>query len=191
MPQGDLCISTKIAEISPRQRVSRLQLSGRAVAVVVVAFAVLLVGFTLYDMSQVPGTVTSPVPTSFTVNGRTYTFNYTATTQAEREAGLMNKMVTNSTTMLFAFPSPIRQSFWMFDTNTSLDMIWVSVSGRVGSVVFVQSDAPPCLVPADQSNSCPVYPLGEPPPEASYVIEAKGGFAAANGIASGTTLEFS
>ena len=106
-----------------------------------VALAALLVGYTLYTMSAVPGDVTSGVPTTFSVNGKAYTFTYIATTQAERVAGLMNKKVTNTTTMLFAFPSFGRWTFWMFDTNTSLDMIWVN--GTSGRVVYVVSSAPP------------------------------------------------
>ena len=162
-------------------RAVRLLLSGKAVAVVVVAFAALLVGYTLYTLSVVPGNVTSPVPTSFTVDGRTYTFTYIATTQAEREAGLMNRKVTSATTMLFAFPSYGAWQFWMYDTNTSLDMIWVN--GTSGRVVYVVSSAQPCF----DSSACAVY---TPAVAANYVIEAEAGFAAENGIAVGTVLRF-
>ena len=120
-----------------------MQLSGRTATIAVVALAAALVGYTLYTVSLTPGAVTSPVPTSFSVNGRTHAFTYTATTQAEREAGLMNKKVTNTTTMLFAFPSFGIWSFWMYDTNTSLDMIWVN--GTSGRVVYLVTAAQPCL----------------------------------------------
>lgn len=161
-------------------RAPQLQLSGRAVAVVVVAVSALLVGYTLYALSVVPGTVTSPVPASFAVNGKSYTFTYIATTQAERQTGLMNRKVTNTTTMLFAFPSYGAWQFWMYDTNTSLDMIWVD--GNSGQVVYVVTSAPPCY-----DSNCAVYTPGAP---ANYVIEAKAGFAAANGIVVGTTISF-
>ena len=156
-------------------------LSGRAATVTVVVVAALLVGYALYTLSQVPGTVASPVPSSFSVDGRTYTFTYVATTQAEREAGLMNKKVTNATTMLFAFPSFEEWQFWMYDTNTSLDMIWVN--GSSGQVVYVVTSAQPCF----DSGACAVY---TPTAPANYVIEAKAGFAEANGIAAGTTIRF-
>ncbi len=162
-------------------KASILQLSGRVAAIVVVVIAALLAGCTLYDLSLAPGSVTSPVPTSFTVNGKTYTFTYVATTQAEREAGLMNKKVTNTTTMLFAFPSYGAWQFWMFDTNTSLDMVWVN--GGSGQVVYVVTTAQPCF----DSSSCAVY---TPTSSANYVIEAKAGFAATNGIVEGTTIQF-
>ena len=158
-----------------------LLLSGKAATVLVVALGALLVGYTLYAMSAVPGPVTTGVPTSFTVNGKTYAFTYIATTQSERQEGLMNKEITNATTMLFAFPSFGQWPFWMLDTNTSLDMIWVN--GTSGRVAYVVTSAPPCFV----SSSCATY---TPTAPANYVIEAKAGFAAANGIAIGTTIRF-
>lgn len=130
------------------------------------------------------GAVTTPVPSTFTVNGKTYAFTYTATDNAQRLAGLMNKKVTNNTTMLFAFPSPGTYQFWMYDTNTSLDMIWINATGNTGTVVYVYADAQPCQLP---SVFCPTFGPSSP---ANYVIEAKAGFAEANGIASGTQIQF-
>jgi len=158
-----------------------LQLSGRGVVVIAVALAAVLVGYTLYSLSIVPGTVTSPVPSSFSVNGKTYNFTYIATTQAERQTGLMNKKVTNTTTMLFAFPSYGDWQFWMYDTNTSLDMIWVN--GASGRVVYVVTSAQPCF----DSSACAIYTPSAP---ANYVIEAMAGFAAANEIVVGTAINF-
>ena len=157
----------------------------RPFAVVVVLAVLVLAGLAAYEFMTVPGNVTTPVPTSFTVNGRSFVFNYTAVTQAERESGLMNKKVTDSTTMLFVFPSPVIQSFWMYQTNTSLDMIWVNAAGNSGTVVYVAQNAQPC-----PSLPCPDYPSDGQPPLANYVIEAKAGFATANGIAVGTAVRF-
>jgi uncharacterized membrane protein (UPF0127 family) len=95
----------------------------------------------------------------------------------------MNRKITNGTTMLFAFPSSGQWQFWMYDTNTSLDMIWVSANGNAGSVVYVVSGAQPCY----DSSSCTIY---SPTASADYVIEAKAGFAAANGIQAGTAIQF-
>ena len=148
-----------------------------AILLVVAAYAV----FVLDN----PGCVTSPVPSTFTVNGKTYAFTYTATCEAQREVGLMNKKVTNTTTMLFAFPSMDTYQFWMYDTNTSLDMIWISAAGNAGTVVYVYADAQPCY--SLISISCPTYGPSSP---ANYVIEAKAGFAEANGIEVGTQIRF-
>jgi uncharacterized membrane protein (UPF0127 family) len=148
----------------------------------VAAVAVLLV-YAAYSIASMPGTVTSPVPSTFTVNGKTYQFTYTATTEAQREAGLMNKQVTDSTTMLFAFPSYGYWQFWMFDTGTSLDIIWVNATGNTGRVVYLVESAPPCY----QQSACALY---NPTSQANYVIETKAGFASAAGIAVGTEVTF-
>lgn len=154
----------------------------RYVAAAVVSVIVIIAGYELYALAQPPGSVTSPVPSSFTVNGKTYAFNFTATTQAEREAGLMNRKVTAATTMLFAFPSFGKWSFWMYDTNTSLDMIWLNATGGSARVVYLVTSAPSCY----DSSACRVY---TPASEANYVIEAKAGFAAANGVVVGTAVQ--
>jgi uncharacterized membrane protein (UPF0127 family) len=150
------------------------------VLVTVIAVAALLVGYTAFEMSSVPGCVTGPTPTSFTVNGRTYVFTYVASCEPQREAGLMNRKVTNSTTMLFAFPTFGKWAFWMSDTNTSLDMIWVNATGGTGRVVSLALGTTPFSTDNDTPTAL-----------ANYVIEAKAGFAAANGIQDGTAVEFS
>ncbi|MGP8056487.1 MAG: DUF192 domain-containing protein [Nitrososphaerales archaeon] len=145
----------------------------------------LLLAIAAYATLGMSGSVTSPVPTEFTVDGRTYAFTYIATNNAQRAAGLMNRQVTNTTTMLFAFPAMGNYQFWMYDTNTSLDMIWINATGNTGRVVYVYADAQPC------SLSCPNYPTSSSVDyKANYVIEAKAGFAAANGIEVGTQIQF-
>ncbi len=162
--------------------------TGRIVAIGAAAAVALLVLYTVYQFASVPGPYTSPVPSQFTVNGKTYPFTYTATNQDERVAGLMNRKVTNTTTMLFAFPYPGVWLFWMKDTNTSLDMIWVKANGTTGEVVYVQASAPPCLN-VSWPDSCPEY--GSQTAEANFVIEAKAGFASSNGVSTGTQIQFS
>jgi uncharacterized membrane protein (UPF0127 family) len=160
-------------------RVSRLLIVAVAVVVVVVGV------YAVYLASSGPGPVTGPVPSSFTVNGQTHSFTYTATNQAQWQEGLMNKPVTNTTTMLFAFPYFSHWQFWMFDTPTSLDMIWVNATGNSGKVVYIVPSAAPCLT--SDSSTCARY---TPTAEANYVIEAKAGFAAANNITVGSTIQF-
>jgi len=162
-----------------------LALSGKMLGLCVVAVVALLVGYTIYESSIGPGSVTEGVPSKFTVNGRTVAFTYVATTQAERQAGLMNRKVTNTTTMLFAFPYSSEWAFWMYDTNTSLDMIWVNATGDSGTVVYLMAGASPCF--NSFGFGCATYTPSAP---ANYVIEAKAGFAAAYGITTGTTVLF-
>jgi hypothetical protein len=153
---------------------------------IAIGLLALLLAIAAYALLGMSGSVTSPVPTTFTVNGKTYAFTYIATDDAQREAGLMNKQVTNTTTMLFAFPAMGTYQFWMYGTNTSLDMVWISATGSTGRVVYVYADAQPCYSPI--SISCPTFGPSSP---ANYVIEAKAGFAEANGIEVGTQIQFS
>lgn len=125
------------------------------------------------------------VPSQFTLNGKTFNITYVATNETEWEAGLMDKKVTNSTTMLFVFPSLAVYPFWMYHVNSSLDIIWLNVSANSGRVVYLASDVPGCT---GLSFVCPNY---TPSSAANYVIEAKGGFAAYNGVTVGTLVQFS
>jgi uncharacterized membrane protein (UPF0127 family) len=124
--------------------------------------------------------------TSFTVGGKTFELTYLATNQSALAKGLMGAKVTNSTTELFVFPTSGYYSFWMYGVNSSLDIMWVDApsGSNSGSFVYFALDAPPCHI----SIICTSY---QPSARADYVIEAKGGFAAANGIKLGTSVTFS
>jgi uncharacterized membrane protein (UPF0127 family) len=155
---------------------------------IAIGLLALLLAIAVYATLGMSGSVTSPVPSDFTVNGKTYVFTYIATDDAQRAAGLMNKQVTNTTTMLFAFPAMGAYQFWMYDTNTSLDVIWINATGNAGRVVYVYTDAQPCY---SLPIFCPNYPTASSADyEANYVIEAKAGFAEANGIEVGTQIRF-
>jgi len=129
-------------------------------------------------------TTTQSVPSNFTLNGRTFNITYVATNNTEWQSGLMDKKVTNSTFMLFVFPSLAVYPFWMYHVNSSLDIIWLHVAGDSGCVVYLAADVPGCT---GLSIVCPNY---TPSSTANYVIEAKGGFAASNGVRVGTTVQF-
>ena len=155
---------------------------------IAIGLLALLVAIAAYATLDMSGSVTSPVPSNFTVNGKTYSFTYIATDDAQRAAGLMNKRVTNTTTMLFAFPAMGTYQFWMYDTNTSLDMIWINATGNTGRVVYVYAGAQPCY---SLPILCPNYPTSSSVNYlANYVIETKAGFAQANGIEVGTQIQF-
>ncbi|QQG48171.1 MAG: DUF192 domain-containing protein [archaeon] len=154
---------------------------GRRAFLGVFALAVLVSGAAL--AVETWGSVAGPIPSNFTVNGKTFQFTYIASNEAQREAGLMNRKITNDTTMLFAWPSPGYYSFYMRDTNASLDMIWISANGSQGRVVYIKTDAPPCI-------GVPTCPLYTPTSPANYVIEARAGFVSTNGVTLGTELGF-
>lgn len=151
-------------------------------SIVIVLLLSLATGYYLFS---VPGDAhVSPLPSSFIVNGKTFQITYVATTQSERQAGLMNRKITDTTTMLFVFPKPSNYPFWMYDTNSSLDIIWINATGTAGVVVYLVAGAQSCYLPVGCPNYYPAAP-------ANYVIEAKAGFARLNGIAIGMIIEFS
>ena len=154
-------------------------------ASVSIAVIAVVVAAAIYVVVSAP-THSSPqsIPSHFTENGKTFGITYVATNETEWEAGLMDKKVTNSTTMLFIFPSLAVYSFWMYHVNSSLDIIWLNVSGDSGHVVYLAKAVPGCT---GLSIVCPDY---TPTSAANYVIEAKGGFADFNGIEVGTTIQF-
>jgi uncharacterized membrane protein (UPF0127 family) len=159
-------------------RLTRSPSSLMAAAAVAIAL-----GLTIYVVAATYWPATFSPPSSFTVNGKTFAITSAAVTDAQRQHGLMNTRVTNATIMLFVFPSFGDHPFWMYDTNTSLDMIWINATAGSGWVVYVVSDAQPC----SEESACANY---TPTQAANYVIEAKAGFSAANGISIGTTIQF-
>jgi uncharacterized membrane protein (UPF0127 family) len=156
----------------------------RLLVLVVVLVPVLIVAayVLLYDSAQVASSPNAHYA-SFSVNGKTFRLTYLATNQTELEKGLMGVKVTDSTTELFVFPNEGHYSFWMFGVNSSLDIMWVDVppGSDSGSFVYLALGAPPCQV----AVTCPDY---ENTAIANFVIEAKAGFAAANGIEVGTPV---
>ena len=158
----------------------------RLLVLVVVLIPLLIVAgsILLYDSTPIASSPNIHY-TSFSVGNKTFKLTYLATNQSMIERGLMNTRVTSDTTMLFVFPDAGYYSFWMFDVNSSLDMIWVDASAgsNVGKVVYLALGSPPCSV----SVVCQSY---QPTAKANFVIEAKAGFAEANGVALGTTVVF-
>jgi len=156
---------------------TRATLAIAVVVIVVAAGAYVILG------SPTRSNVQS-VPSQFTINGRSFGITYVATDDAEWQAGLMDKKITNSTTMLFIFPSMAVYPFWMYHVNSSLDIIWLDVTGNSGRVVYIAADLPGCT---GLEFICPNY---NPSAAANYVIEAQGGFSAEYGVVVGTTVEF-
>jgi len=112
----------------------------------------------------------APSYSSFEINGKSFAITYVATNQSSWENGLMNKTIGNSTTMLFVFPNRAIYPFWMMDTYSSLDMLWIDGNATTGEVVYIVRNASSCF---DAAN-CTIY---TPNALANYVIEVKSGFA--------------
>lgn len=101
-----------------------------------------------------------------------------ADTPEAREQGLMwRRSVPDSLAMLFIFDEAEEQSFWMRNTYVPLDMIYVGADLRIVSIHRN-------TIPLNEEGS---YPSGEP---AQFVVEVRGGYCDAYGIAEGDRIIF-
>ena len=93
-----------------------------------------------------------------------------ATTTETRERGLGGKKdLANDEGMLFVFSNDGIYPFWMKDMLFSIDIIWISSSGRI---VYIQPELSPSTYPNSYGPSVP----------ARYVLEVQAGFSALHGV---------
>ncbi len=121
----------------------------------------------------------------FSANGREFNISLVASSPSELEKGLMNTTITNNTMMVFVFPSLGIYPFWMENTYSNLDMMWLNVSRGSGSVVYLVRNATSCV---GKNYTWCVDHSYTPSAYANYVIEAKAGFAKTNNISVGTRI---
>jgi uncharacterized membrane protein (UPF0127 family) len=101
-----------------------------------------------------------------------------ARTDAERSLGLGDRQsLPADEGMLFVFDQPGYYGFWMKDMHFPIDMIWLDADFRI---VRIAADVATSSYPAVFSPDSP----------SSYVLETDAGYAAANGLAPGETLDF-
>ena len=100
-----------------------------------------------------------------------------ADTPDARARGLMyRRYLAADAGMLFIFPTPAEQRFWMKNTPLALDMIFIDADRRIVGIV---ADTHPFTT----------NPVGTDQPS-QYVLEVRAGFCAAHGIAAGDPIEF-
>jgi uncharacterized protein len=98
-------------------------------------------------------------------------------TPEDRARGLMGRALPDHLAgMLFIFESAQPQSFWMRNTPSSLDMIFIDASGKIVNIAAYTTPL------SDQ-----VYSSAAP---AKYVVEAKAGFADRFGIRTGYSVRW-
>ena len=125
-------------------------------------------------------------PTSFTVNNSTYNFTAYALNFSVQEKGLMNTTVTNTTFMLFVFAAPNIYPYWMKNTYTQLDIIWIDAKNSTGRIVSIVN-ATPCDSYDPNQTQCVIF---TPKDNANYVIETKYGFVEKQKLQIGDTVTF-
>lgn len=101
-----------------------------------------------------------------------------ADTPARLASGYMFRgVIGDSDAMIFVFQDADVHPFWMKNTLVALDMIWMD---DAFTVLYIEPSAPPC-----RADPCPSY---GPPRRARYVLEVRGGIAAAERLKTGDTL---
>jgi uncharacterized membrane protein (UPF0127 family) len=103
-----------------------------------------------------------------------------ATTPAQQQRGLSGRSsMAQDHGMLFIFQTEDYWSFWMYEMNFPLDMIWFNANRQA---VFFEQNLPPC-----NPTACPVF---TPTAKALYVLEVNAGFIAEHRISLGDTFTF-
>ena len=103
-----------------------------------------------------------------------------AVTASERARGLMQRPVLGADKgMLFVFESDGFYSFWMLNTLTPLDIVWMNADREI---LFINADTPPC-----RTQICPTY---GPSARSRYVLELAAGEAARRGLNVGDRLDW-
>lgn len=157
-----------------------------SVLVILLLLIFVLAGIGLWLTGMLGEGQSSALPASFTISNNTFNITSYALTVPEQEKGLMNTTVTANTFMLFVFPAPLVQSFWMKDTYTPLDIIWINAQNNTGTIVYIVN-ASTCASYDPNQTECKIY---TPTSSANYVIETKSGFVEKYNIAVGDNISF-
>lgn len=124
------------------------------------------------DVAKVQPTVTMP-------SGRAYRVEIAATPDSRAQGLMYRESLVSGRGMLFLFPKPSVESFWMKNCNFPIDIVWM---GPDRKVIFVSAHTPPC-----REEPCPTYGPNSP---SLYVLEIPDGAAAKEKTIVGSTLRF-
>jgi len=101
-----------------------------------------------------------------------------ALTQKAQEQGLSGrKSLGEDEGMLFIFPKPSINYFWMKDMNFPIDIIWIDNNLKV---IFIKKNAQPSSYPDSFG----------PGVDNRYVLEVSAGFSEKNNLKEGNRVEF-
>ncbi len=102
----------------------------------------------------------------------------------KRQMGLMfrDSLETNSG-MLFIFPEPKKQSFWMKNCRFPIDIAYIDASRKITDILSMEPPESP-FIPDD---SLPTYPSSVAVP---YALEVPKGWFESRGIRVGATVKF-
>ena len=115
-----------------------------------------------------------PKTTEIKIAGKTFSAEV-ADNPLTRSRGLMYRTVPSP--MLFVFPSPTTDGFWMKNVKFPLDIIWIDSDKKIIGTDRME----PCA-----SEPCKTY---SPPAPMKYALEMPAGFAEKNKIKVGGVIE--
>lgn len=99
-----------------------------------------------------------------------------------RQVGLMyRKTLPAESGMLFVFPQPQPQSFWMSNCLMDIDIAYIDDDGKIVDVIHMKKPAP-----GTPSSALERYPSSRP---VRYALETNAGWFAAKGIGPGAVVE--
>lgn len=136
------------------------------------------------ELSQTPATEAEtgqylPISAETEINGQKIQLEVARTLQ-EQAQGLMHRPpLPDDRGMLFPFDPPRPVQFWMKNTPSPLDMVFL----RDGEIQAIVAAAPPC-----EADPCPTYGP-ETPVAIDQVLELRSGRASELGLAVGDRLE--
>lgn len=119
----------------------------------------------------------SPYPQVVTENGHAIEVEVVSTPETRARGLMFRRVLPELHGMLFLFPTPEVQTFWMKNTVIPLDIIWIDEKMRVIEIVT----ASPC-----ELDPCPGY---GPEAPTAFVLEIGAGEAERLGIVPGSGVE--
>src|SRR5512142_415183 len=118
-------------------------------------------------------------PTVTLPSGRRYRVEIAASPDSRAQGLMFRESLADGRGMLFLFPRPSVEAFWMKNCNFPIDIVWMDAGRRV---IFVSAHTPPC-----REDPCPTY---GPKEKSQYVLEIPEGAAAKEKADVGSTVAF-
>jgi len=110
-------------------------------------------------------------------SGRRYPVEIAATPDLRARGLMYRESLPDGRGMLFLFPKPSVEGFWMKNCNFAIDIVWMDEKRRVQ---FISAHTPPC-----REEDCPTY---GPKAASLYVLEIPDGAAAKEKTAVGSEI---
>jgi hypothetical protein len=120
-----------------------------------------------------------PGPAVALPSGARYRVEIAASPELRPQGLMFRESLAEGRGMLFLFPAPSVEGFWMKNCNFPIDIVWMNPDHKV---IYVNAHTPPC-----KEDPCPTY---GPKEKSLYVLEIPDGAAAKEKIVVGSSLKF-